>query len=422
MYELAKLNNGLRIVSLRMPQMKSVACGIWIATGSRYESRQNSGISHFLEHLLFKGTKKRSAKEIKESIEGKGGGLNGFTSEEFTCFLVKVLRKDLGLGLDILSDMVLDPSLRKDDVERERTVILEEIKMYLDLPMHLVGELLNQLLWPNQPLGRYICGTIKTVSQLKQSDIIKYRRLFYGSKNMVVAVSGDIGHREVLSVASKFLAGTPAGKVGNFRRVIEEQNKPKFNFRRQKTEQTHIAIGSHALSRLHPDRYALDLLNIILGANMSSRLYQRVREEEGLAYHVRSYVRRYQDTGAFLISLGVENGLVIRALKVVLKELRRISEGLVNDDEFRRAREFYMGQLLLSLEDTTEQMLWMGEKVMTVGFVPTIDEELKKIDKVKREDLRRVARAIFANRNLNLAIIGPLEDKDEAKIQKSFHL
>ncbi len=422
MYELSKLNNGLRIVTHQMPQMESVACGIWIASGSRYEQKKNSGISHFLEHLLFKGTKKRSSEDIKQAIEGRGGSLNGFTSEEFTCFLTKTLKKDFGLGLDILSDMVLNPLLRGDDMEKERTVILEEIKMYLDIPMHLVHELLDQLLWPDQPLGRYISGTIETVRQIKRADIVDYKRSFYSPKSMVVAVSGDINHRQVLQATSKYLARAPTKKVVHFKRVVERQKKPQFKFQHRKTEQTHIAIGSHALPRNHPDRYALDLLNIILGANMSSRLFQRVREEEGLAYDIRSWVRRYHDTGAFVISLGVENRKVIKALKVVLRELGKISKGLVSDDEFDRAREFYIGQLLLTLEDTADHMLWMGEKVLTMGRVPTIDEVLGKINKVKREGLRRVARRILTNQNLNLAIIGPVEDKDRAKIEKGFRL
>ncbi len=422
MHKTTELANGLRIVTHRMPQMKSAACGIWIGTGSRYEPKKNSGISHFLEHLLFKGTKTRSAEEIKRSIEGRGGGLNGFTSEEVTCFLAKVLKRDLGLTLDVLSDMVLNPLLRKDDVERERTVILEEIKMYLDLPMHLVHELLNQLLWPDQPLGRFVSGTIETASRIRKDDLIQYRKASYSPKRMVVAVCGDISHQDVVSMATKYMAKEPPGMVSGFRKAIEKQTGPQLNLRFQKTEQTHLALGSHALHRTHPDRYALDLLNIVLGANMSSRLYQRVREEEGLAYDIRSYVRRFQDTGVFLISLGVENKKVQKALRVVLRELQRISKDLVNDDELHRAKEFYRGQLELALEDTADHMLWMGEKMLTMGRVPAVEEVLKKIDEVGSEDLMRVAGKIFTDSNLNLAIIGPVEDKDRQKLEKSFHL
>ncbi len=271
MYETTELTNGLRIVTHTMPQMRSAACGIWVGTGSRYEPKKNSGISHFLEHLLFKGTKTRSAEEIKRSIEGRGGALNGFTAEEITCFLAKVLKRDLGLPLDVLSDMVLNPLLRKDDVERERTVILEEIKMYLDYPMHLVGELLNQLLWPDQPLGRFISGTIETVSQIKRADLLEHKKTSYSPKNVVVAVCGDIGHQDVVSLVTKYMAKMPQRKVSHFRRAKEEQTRPQLSLRQQKTEQTHLALGSHALHRTHPDRYALGLLNIILGANMSSR-------------------------------------------------------------------------------------------------------------------------------------------------------
>jgi predicted Zn-dependent peptidase len=422
MYEITKLDNGLKIVTHRMRGMKSAALGIWVATGSRYEPESICGISHFIEHLLFKRTSKRSAKQIKTSIEGRGGSLNGFTSEEVTCFLCKVLLKDLRIGIDVLSDMVIGSVFNKDDIEKERTVICEEIRMYLDLPSHYVNELLGELLWPGQALGRFISGTVESVKKINRTEIMKYLKSYYTANNIIVAVCADLPHRDILGWAKKYLTLGSAAKPPHFEPVKEAQTKPQFKFHWQETKQIHLALGCHSLARLHPDRYALELLNIILGANMSSRLYETVREKKGLAYDISSHLRRYQDTGAFSVNMGVERKQMLEALKIVLAELDKISRTPVRDDEIKRAKHFFKGQLLITLEDTINHMLWMGERLLTTGHIPDISEVVKKIDQVTKEDIRRVAKKLFTNRKINLAVVGPVSDRQRAKIEKVFSL
>ncbi|MEA3329057.1 MAG: pitrilysin family protein [Candidatus Omnitrophota bacterium] len=422
MYEITRLDSGLRIATHRIKGMNSAAVGVWVATGSRYEREAISGISHFIEHLLFKGTSKRSAKAIKTSIEGKGGSLNGFTSEEVTCFLCKVLLKDLRAGIDVLSDMVVGSLLNKDDIEKERTVICEEIKMYLDLPSHYVSELLNELLWPSQPLGRLISGTVDTVGNIKRADIVKYLKSHYVPNNVIVAVVADLPHQDILGWSEKYLTLDPLKKHFRFQPAKENQTRPQLKFHRQETKQVHLALGCHSFSRFHPDRYALGLLNVILGANMSSRLYETVREKRGLAYDIASHLRRHQDTGVFSVNMGVEKAKATKALKLVLAELNKISQNPVKDNEIKRAKHFFKGQLLIGLEDSLNHMLWMGEKLLTGGRIPDISEVVKKIDMVTKKDIKRVAGKLFTNRNINLAVIGPLAEKERTKIEKIFSL
>ena len=422
MYEVTRLDNGLRVVTCRTKAANSAALGIWVGTGSRYEPKDVSGISHFIEHLLFKGTNKRSARAIKTSIEGRGGSLNGFTSEEITCFLCKVLLKDLKSGIDVLSDMVTGSLFNRDDIEKERTVICEEIKMYLDLPSYYVSELLGELLWPGQPLGRFISGTVDTVGKIKRADMVKYLKNHYVPGNMIVAVTADLPHQDILKWSKEYLTLGSLKKPSRFQPAKESQAKPRIRFHWQETKQVHLALGCHSLSRLDPDRYALSLLNVILGSNMSSRLYETVREKKGLAYDIASHLRRYQDTGAFSVNMGVEKGKVVKALKLVLAELGKISQKPVRDDEIKRAKHFFKGQFLIGLEDNLNHMLWMGERLLTTGRIPDTLEIVKKIDSVSKQDIKRVAGKLFTNRNINLAVIGPLADQERSNIEKIFSL
>jgi predicted Zn-dependent peptidase len=400
-----------------MEQMKSVSLGIWINVGGRYENKRNAGISHFLEHLLFKGSKRYSGKEIKESIEGVGGSLNGFTSEEFTCYLVKVVGKYLNQSLNVLSDMVINPKLTSQDIEKERGVIKEEIKMYRDLPMHYVHELLNQLLWPEQPLGMNLAGTLETISQIKRKDILKYKEKFYNPQNLVVACAGPIKDKELLREVDKHFSNIPSGKKSQFQKARMSQDKPQTNLYFKDTEQTHISLGTHSFRRDHPDKYTLGLLHIILGGNMSSRLFQEVREKRGLAYEISTHIKWFQDAGAFTIDAGVDNKRIIQALKVILQELKKIKKFSVNKSEFLRAKEYYTGQLLLALEDTMEHMFWIGESTVSLDKVYTLEEVLQELEQVKIEDIKRVANKIFRNKGLNLALIGPITDKEKLKIE-----
>ena len=413
MYKLAVLDNGLKVAAELMPHMESVALGVWIAAGGRYENKSNSGISHFLEHLLFKGTEKRDMRAIKEEIEGRGGSFNGFTSEEHTCYLVKVLAKDAELGIDILSDMVLHPKLAAEEVVKEKNVIVEEINMYKDIPSHYVHELLAELMWPDQPLGMPLAGTVESVSSITRDAIVRHREAYYNPVNMLIAGAGRIKEDALLKLAKKYLSQAQGRPAAKFEKVRLEQKSPSLRLNSKDTEQTHVALGLHAIGRFHPDKHAISLVNIILGANMSSRLFHIVRDEMALCYEISSGIRRYEDCGAFLVSAGVDDRKLVKALEVILKELARIRHEPVKAEELRRAKEYYKGQLLFALEDTMSHMLWLGEKLVSGEKDVDVNGIIGRVDALTADDLMRVAKGIFKDENLNLAVIGPIKsDKD----------
>ena len=405
-----------------IPDRDSISIGIWLNVGARYEPKAVSGVSHFLEHLLFKGTKKRSNDDIKEAIEGRGGAMNGFTSEEFTCYLVKVLSRDMDTALDILSDMVLNAKLDPEDIKKEKTVIKEEIKLYMDLPNHHVQDMLMELLWPDQPLGRNLAGTVETVSNMDREDIAGYKNKYYNPANIVVSAAGNLTAGRFFASCEKYLDSAGSGRKSSYKNASAAQKKPNLKVLSKETEQAHLAIGIRAFGRDDPDKYALTMLNIILGGNMSSRLFKELREKRGLAYEINTHTKKLNDTGAFLVSAGLDNKNVIKSTELIMKELKKIKEKTVGKDEFGRAREFYMGQLLLGLEDTLDQMLWMGEHLSAEGKIPTPQEVVAKIEKISPDDVRRVAGRVFGDPNLNMAVIGTAGKSEEKNISEVLHI
>lgn len=420
-YKESVLDNGLKVVSCTMPDRQSLSLGIWIKVGGRFEAAQNKGISHFLEHLLFKGTKKYSCRQIKEAIEGRGGALNAFTSEEVTCYLVKLPAVYLDLALDVLSDMVLYPALPEEEVEKERTVILEEIKMYKDLPQSYVYELLDELLWPGQPLGMSIAGTLDSVAGIKREEIALFRENHYTAPNMIISAAGLLEHEKLVARIKNIFSSFVKKGPDKFIEAKERQAGPQLKVLHKETEQSHIAIGFHSLKRDDPLRYALGLLHVILGANMSSRLFNEVREKRGLAYEIGTQAKSFKDTGAFIVHAGTDNRKAGEAIEVILHELQMTVRELVSEDEFRRAKDFYLGQLALSLEDTQDQMLWIGESTLSLDRTYTLEETIEEVNKVTRQQLREVAASIFKEGSLNLALIGPLADK-EKELRSRMHL
>lgn len=418
MYKLSRLKNGINVVTKHFPGRKSVAVGVWVKVGARYESFKTSGISHFIEHMLFKGTKKRSARKIKQTIEGLGGQFNAFTSEESTCYFVKILSKHFPLALDVLADMVNNSAFSPAQIEKERTVILEEVKMYKDLPSYYVHEMMHMLLWPKHVLGKGILGTEKSISGLKRGDFLSYLKRFYHPKNIYVIVTGDIEHRKAVEEVERNFPRTDKGPRSSFKSADVRQIRPASDILTKQTEQTHFVVGTRGLPRTSGERYKLSVLNIIAGGNMSSRLYEEVREKRGLAYEIRSNLSFYQDTGVFSVSAGVDNGKVLKSLDLVLKELDKFRRKKVNEKELERAKEFFLGQLSLMVEDTLNYMLWIGEKVMYMNWVPDFNEIRKKISEVTREDIQELAKNLFKNSNLNLALIGPADEKAKSKLKK----
>jgi predicted Zn-dependent peptidase len=425
MYEKTILNNGLTVVTYQMPKRVSVSIGIWIKVGARYEKKNINGISHFLEHLLFKGTKRRSCDELKQSIEGIGGSLNGFTTEELTCYLTKVPAKFLSIALDVLWDMVLNANLAAQDIETERRVILEEIKMYKDLPSHFVTELLMKLLWPHQPLGMGISGELESVGSISRNQLLAYKQGFYRLNNIVVIACGNLRHRQLVEECRRHIPSgreTKQTKIDGFVRARKMQTTPQLKFQVKDTEQTHLALGIHGLAKAHPQRFSLWLLHVILGANMSSRLFREVREERGLAYDIGTALKSFQDSGAFVIHAGIDNRCVVEALEVILQQLREIKNTPVDKEELRRAKEYCNGQLMLALEDTSSHMLWLGESIIYMKRFLSPQEIVRRVERVKLDGLNKLANRIFQDCNLNLAFIGPLKERDKKYIKQRLNI
>ncbi len=407
-----KLAEGPTVVTKAMPHMESVSMGLWVGAGSRYENRRNNGISHFLEHLLFKGTGKRSRKQITREIEGVGGSLNGFTAEEYTCYLAKVGSRHWRRALDVLMDMYLDPALRPADIEKEKGVILQEINMYRDIPGHYVNELLGTVLWPDQPLGFMVIGTPESVRRLERDDFISYMRNAYTWKNTVLAIAGKINHADVVKEGGGYIKAITKVKPVNALRARMLYRSPHFKLVDQKTEQTHIAMGMRAFGRLHPDRYALKLLSVILGENMSSRLFQQIRERHSLAYAISTSVTLFKDAGAVVLSAGLKNDKTNKAISLVVGELEKLKEQAVGIRELNRAKEYCVMQLLLSLEKTMNSMFWIGESMLCLGRVRRVDKVINNIKAVTPGDIRRIAKTVFRPDRLALAAIGPEINRD----------
>lgn len=417
MYNRSTLSNNLRVITNELRDRESVAVGIWVGVGGRFEDDETKGSAHFLEHILFRGSLKYSCNEIKGSIEGVGGNLNAFTGEEQTCYYAKVPAKHFELTLDILCDMVFFPLIQKNDLERERTIILEEIKMYNDLPQYYVMELLDGLVWPDHPLGKSLAGTRETVGGMTQSGLRKFHRRYYSPDNIVVSVCGNFSH--------EWLVNFLEGKLGNFPSQEREdclpfrggQKKPRTRFFRKTTEQMHLALGMPSLRVDHPDIFALAVLNVILGGNMSSRLFDELREKRGLAYSIYSTTKTYADTGLFLIKAGVDNKKIVETVDLIIKILRQLRRSAPKDLEFERAREYFLGQFVLGLEDTMEHMMWIGESMIERGHIRTLGEVVYRVNSLTPEDIRRVAADVLKEKRFSLAVVGPLEDGQEKELQ-----
>ncbi|MEJ2745796.1 MAG: pitrilysin family protein [bacterium] len=350
MYITSVLDNKLKVASHEMPSMESVAIGLWVGIGGRHEKKQNCGISHFLEHILFKGTSRRSSIQISQAIESVGGSLNGFTSEEYTCYLAKVPHAHLRLAADVLFDMFLRPAIREKDVQREKAVIVEEINLYRDTPQHHVLDLFSEAMWLGHPLGRPLVGTVSTVGALSGDSLRNHQRQFYTLNNAVFAVAGRVNHAELLDVVDELLPKniTPPRSP----RCIPAPNarrKPYLLLRKKDTEQTHLCVGVRGYHREHPDRYALQILSIALGENMSSRLFQKIREKHGLAYSIHSSVARYKDSGIFSVYAGVDSKKFIKAISLIMRELSSVLKNGLRKKELVRAREYWIGQLSMAL-------------------------------------------------------------------------
>lgn len=421
MYKKQKQKNGLEVIVAPMPQMSSVSLGIWVGVGGRYESRSLSGMSHLVEHMLFKGTHTRTAKDLKEAVEGIGGAFNGFTSDEVTCYMVKVPAKYLDLGMEILTDMVLNPAFNKDEMAREKFVICEEIKMYKDQPSDHVMDLLGEIMWPDNPLGRPLTGTISTVKSFKKEQMARFKEESYHPGNMSVIAAGKVTPDKLFGLSEKFFAGQKKGQKFSFDTPMMRQGEPRTKILKGKNSQTHVALGFYSPANTVKERFAIKMMNVILGGNMSSRLFEELREKYGLCYDISSSYKRHSDVGELNIHAGVDSRKSALSVIAILEELKKIRDLGVSDDELTRAKEYSKGQFLLAMEGTYTRMLWLGDRLMVHGEIPEVKNVLTNIDMVTRKDITRACEKIFRSRLVNLAMIGNLSLKEKNKIKKELN-
>src|SRR5438270_3992816 len=396
-----------RLVVEAMPERHSTSVVFMFGGGSRLEDDRLAGVSHFIEHLFFKGTERRpSSKEIADAIEGVGGFINASTDKELTAYWARVPSEHTELGLDVLFDIVANSRLDPADVERERMVILEELRMYQDQPQDYVQNLFEELIWPGQHLGRDIAGTEESVSRLTRDDILEYADAHYRMPNLVIGAARSLDQTEITAVVNRGLA--LRSDIDGVLPALPPSplESPRVLVRRRDTEQAHICLGTRALSYLDPDRYALDLLNTVLGEGMSSRLFLDIRERLGLAYDVHSFTQKHRDTGYLGVYVGVDPKKAVDAVNAVLMELRALSQTEVAEDELARAKEFTKGRLRLELETTNGVAFWLTYQELLLGQIKTIDEELTLVDAVTAADVKRVAEAVLSG-PIQMSIIGP---------------
>jgi predicted Zn-dependent peptidase len=420
MYKLTRLENGLTVATASMPHMTSVSLGLWVGVGGRYEPKDLNGVCHFIEHLLFKGTKRRSARRISQDVEGIGGYLNAFTSEEITCYHSKACHDRFGELLDVLTDMFLNSRFDPADIDKERGVIKEELAMYLDQPQHQVQEILNEVLWPGQPLGRPLTGTGKTLDRLNRARLVGYMRENYLAGRTLFTAAGRLTHRQVVAAVSKIAPRFAVGAKTDFVPADSRQSGSRIRLQTKDTEQTQIALGIRTCSRHDPRRFALRLLNTILGENMSSRLFQVVREDRGLAYSIYSSLSYFDDVGTMTISAGLDVDNLHETLRLIRRQMDLLTRAVPGAAEFRRARDYVLGQIDLGLESTDNQMMWLGEQLLGYGRIFTPAEIKRSLNRVRPADVRAVAREFFRPDRLNLALVSPLKsDKGLARLLAS---
>jgi predicted Zn-dependent peptidase len=407
-----RLDSGLRVVTEALPALRSVSVGFWVGVGSRDEHDGEFGASHFLEHLLFKGTADRSAADIAHAVESVGGDMNAFTAQEMTAFYVRVPEEQLDLALDIMSEVIWAPALRPKDIDAERNVILEEIHMRDDAPDDLVHDLFSHAMFPDHPLGREVLGTQQSIQDMTRESIARLHHRHYEPAAMVVAAAGNLDHDRVierLAAHPEALRATAAADLG---RSVEGLASawPRAVLTKP-AEQVHVVMGTRGIGREDPDRYPLTVLNQALGGGMSSRLFQEVRERRGLAYAVYSYRVAYVETGAFGVYAGTAPGRVDETIDVVGAELDRvIDDGGINDDELAAAKGHLKGSMALSLETSNSRMHRLGSSELMLGEAPSLDEVAARVEAVTPADITRVVERVFSSVPRTLAVVGPVDE------------
>lgn len=403
MYQKHILPNGVRVLTEEIDYVRSVAIGLWVGTGSRFETEGYEGISHFIEHMLFKGTENRTARQLAESLEAVGGQLNAFTTKEFTCYFAKVLDEDISLAIDVLSDMFFNSRFEGKEIEKEKNVVIEEIKMYQDTPDELIHDLFSQYAWDGHPLGKPILGIKDTINGLNREKVTDYLETRYTPDQIVIAVAGKIKHEDIVRQLSvfgsfkrkrkEFRVGKPQGSI--FRNTVERD-----------TEQMHLIVGVPGLSQDDEDMYVLHIINNILGGGLSSRLFQEIREQRGLAYSVYSYHSTYADTGLFAVYAGTSPAKTEEVIKCILEEINTLRNDGITEEELTRTKAQIKGNLYLGLESVSSRMSRLGKTELSLGRVKTAEESVEQLEEVTLPDIRRVMDRLWIKDKVSILTLG----------------
>lgn len=408
-FQKTELSNGLRVLTVPMPSLESATALIMVGAGSRYETKENNGISHFLEHMAFKGTQKRpTAKDVAEVIDGIGGEFNAFTSKEVTAFYVKSAASHLDTSLDVISDILINSAFSQEEIDKERGVIIQEINMYEDTPMRKIGDIYENLVYGDTPLGWDIAGEKDVIRKIQRQDFIDYIAKLYSPSNMSLIIAGGINQEEALEQAERYFGGMKKFETMEAKQLVVEQDKPNFKLRNKKTEQVHLILGLRTTRVCSADRYPLSVVASILGGGMSSRLFNEVREKRGLAYYVRAASQHYTDNGNLFCMAGVDAQKTEEAIKVILGEFAKIRDEAkdISEKELLKAKEYIKGHLVLELEDSRDVAVFYGEQELLEDEIENPARVLRKVDKVTIDDIRRVCEKYFKQNRLSLALIG----------------
>jgi predicted Zn-dependent peptidase len=406
--ERATLPNGIRVVTERMPHVRSVSVGIWIGTGSREEADHETGLSHFVEHMVFKGTKNRSAEQIARSVDSIGGGLDAFTSKELVSYNVKVLDEHLPDAFDVVADLVRNPLFQKEDIEKEKGVILEELKMEVDNPEYLIHEIFSSNFWKGHPLGRPILGTKQTIRTFDRDKVDGYYKQFYVPSNILVTAAGSLDHKRLVNLVEDHFADLKPRRTKKVQ-DIPEPHAPLVFRNKNSLEQVHVYVGVPSIAISHEARFACFILNAILGGGMSSRLFQNIREKQGLAYTVYSELTMYRDAGCMLVYAGTSQRSAGRVVESIVRELRKLADERVTEDEMRRSKDHLKGSYVLGLESTSSRMANLARQELYFNRFFSLDEMLERVENVEAEEVQKLAQQFFDPKRMAVAMLGRLD-------------
>ncbi len=411
--DITTLPNGIRVISESMPHVRSVSVGVWIGTGARRETLKQNGVAHFIEHMLFKGTKNRTAEEIARVVDSCGGHLDAYTAKELVSYNSKVLDDHLPIAFDVLADLVLNPLFQQEDIDKEKGVILEELKMEADSPEYLVHEAFASRFWKNHPLGRSILGTKATIKSFAKPSVEAYYKEAYVPQNIVITAAGRLSHDKIVNFASDYFKGMEPGVL------VEAEPLPVTEIplilkNKRSLEQVHLSMGVPAYQINHPSRYGCYVLSTILGGGMSSRLFQNIREKHGLAYSVYSELNLYRDTGCLGVSAGTSLENVRKVIDMTMLEFRQLRDELVPAEELRRAKDHLKGSLALSLESTSSRMSNLARQELFFGQFFTVDEMVESIEKVTAQEIQQIAQDFFGHKQVGLSVLGRLNGLEVA--------